>query len=323
MKSRDEFYTQLVHLIDTDLHTIGVKIKHYHADGGAELISKVVIKKLQLEGSRYTWTPADTPELNSTSERKWRTLGEMSLSMLLRSGLPVDFWWDAYETATYITIRLPTTTARGYMTPWEAVYGVVPDISNIRVWGCKTYLKVPRNYIRKDWREKVFSGYLMGYSTIGEVGYKIYVPDFQEIITGVNCTFNELIPPYTEEYFNEINKLRFETAVELSKIEDFAHLIGKKYRDTDMLEYMNTRIAEYKGYIVVFRAPVLENRTGREEKSPIHVADVVRLMDETEFHNRVDVILNTHETGHSGSKTHDGTMGGNKVSTSQMGESRR
>jgi hypothetical protein len=113
MQSRDEFYKQLVHLIDVDLHTIGVKIKHYHADGGAELISKVVIKKLQLEGSRYTWTPADTPELNSTSERKWRTLGEMSLSMLLRSGLPVDFWWDAYETATYTTIRLPTTTAKG------------------------------------------------------------------------------------------------------------------------------------------------------------------------------------------------------------------
>ena len=102
----------------------------------------------------------------------------------------------------------------------------------------------------------------------------------------------------------------------MSKIEDFAYLIGKKYRDIDMLEYMNTRIAEYKGYIVVYRAPVLVNRTGREEKSPIHVADVVRLMDETEFHDRVNVILNTHEAGHSGRKPHDGTMGESKVSTS-------
>ena len=100
--------------------------------------------------------------------------------MLLRSGLPVNFWLDAYVTATYITIRLPTTTAKEYMTPWETVYDDVPDISNIRVWGCKTYLKVPKNYIRKDWREKVFAGYLMGYSTIGEVGYKIYVPDFKK-----------------------------------------------------------------------------------------------------------------------------------------------
>ena len=42
-------------------------------------------------------------------------------------------------------------------------------------------------------------------------------------------------------------------------------------------------------------------------------------MDETKFHDRVHVILNTHEAGHSGSKTRDGTMGGNKVSTSQTG----
>ena len=34
------------------------------------------------------------------------------------------------------------------------------------------------------------------------------------------------------------------------------------------------------------------------------------------------VILNTHKAGHLGSNTHDDTMGGNKVSTSQMGESK-
>ena len=35
------------------------------------------------------------------------TLGERCLSMLLRAGLPVDFWWDAYETSNYLTVRLP------------------------------------------------------------------------------------------------------------------------------------------------------------------------------------------------------------------------
>ena len=62
------------------LHALEVKIKHYYADGGKELIGKAVISKLQTEGARYTWTPVDTPELNLTSERKWRTLGEMCLS---------------------------------------------------------------------------------------------------------------------------------------------------------------------------------------------------------------------------------------------------
>ena len=73
--------------------------------------------------------------------------------------------------------------------------------------GCKTYLKMPRNYARKDFRDKVFSGYLIGYSSEGEIGYKIFVPEFKEVMVGVNCTFNEIIPTYEEDYFNEIKKL--------------------------------------------------------------------------------------------------------------------
>ena len=68
-----------------------------------------------------------------------------------------------------VTNRLPTKTAFGYQTPFEGVYAEVPDLSLLRVWGCKTYLKIPKNYLRKDWREKCTSGYLMGYSTEGEI----------------------------------------------------------------------------------------------------------------------------------------------------------
>ena len=96
--------------------------------------------------------------------------------MLLRAALLVDFWWDAYEASNYITNRLPTETADGYQAPYESLYKEVPDLSLLRVWGCKTYLKIPKNYMRKDWREKCTSGYLMGYSVDGEMGYKIYAP---------------------------------------------------------------------------------------------------------------------------------------------------
>ncbi len=81
MKTRDEYIEKLRHLVDVELHSHGVKLKHYHADGDAELISKQVLTLLKREGSRYTWNPADTPELNATSERKFRTLGERCLSI--------------------------------------------------------------------------------------------------------------------------------------------------------------------------------------------------------------------------------------------------
>ena len=96
MKTRDESIEKLRDLVGVQLKRFQVTIKHYHADGAAELIGKQVVQILKREGATYSWNPADTPELNATTERKFRTLGERTLCMMLRSGLPVDFWWDAY-----------------------------------------------------------------------------------------------------------------------------------------------------------------------------------------------------------------------------------
>ena len=54
MKTRDEYIEKLRHLIETELHSHRAKIKHYHADGGAELISKQVLALLKRDGARYT-----------------------------------------------------------------------------------------------------------------------------------------------------------------------------------------------------------------------------------------------------------------------------
>ena len=201
--------------------------------------------------------------------------------MIIRSGLPVDYWWDAYEASNYITNRLPTKTVFGYQTPYEGVYQETPDLSMLRVWGCKSYIKIPKTYLRKDWRDKCQSGYLMGYSEEGEMGWKLYIPELKDIVVGVNCTFNEVIPAYREEYFQELNKMKFEMAKDESTVDSFAHLVGEKYTDDEsLLEYVTTRVALYKGLIVAYRAPV--NKTGRvgfEEKSPIHIADVVRMCE--------------------------------------------
>ena len=105
---------------------------------------------IEAGGSNVLMNPAETPELNATTERKFRTLGERTLCMILRSGLPVDFWWDAYEASNYITNRLPTKTSCGYQTPYEGVFGEIPDLSLLRVWGCKACMKIPRRTYEKN-----------------------------------------------------------------------------------------------------------------------------------------------------------------------------
>ena len=64
--------------------------------------------------------------------------------------------------------------------------------------------------------------------------------------------------------------------------------LALKYQDEDdLLEHQNTCVAEFKGHVVVYRAPVLgEDQRGVEEKSPIHVADVVRMMGGYRVGNR-------------------------------------
>ncbi len=77
MKTRDQYFEKLHDFVAVELRWYNVRIKHHHADGGAEF-SKQVLTFLKREGARYTWNPADTPELNATLERKFRTLGSVS-----------------------------------------------------------------------------------------------------------------------------------------------------------------------------------------------------------------------------------------------------
>ena len=55
--------------------------------------------------------------------------------------------------------------------------------------------------------------------------------------------------------------------------------MGETYFDDDtLLEFITTRVEVWKGLIVAYRAPVLaDGKEVREEKSPIHVADVIRM----------------------------------------------
>ena len=162
----------LHHLHDHSL-PMGAVIKQFHSDGGAELITEAVRLYLRLKGcKKHTNTPTDTPELNSISERKFRTMGEMALAMLSRSGLPVIWWGKAYKAAEYILRRMPTKTSQGYMTPVEAVTGQAPSWGWLRTWGCKAYVLKPKASRFKDWDDKALVGYFVGYSET-TVGWEI------------------------------------------------------------------------------------------------------------------------------------------------------
>jgi hypothetical protein len=136
LKEKSEALKNLKKYIENDSKKLEDSIKHYHADGAGKLVGRETLDYLDSRGVSYSWSPTDTPEMNSVTERRWRTLNEMTCCLLIRSGLSTDFWWDAYEAAVWIHNRTPTNTARGWMTPYEFVHGEPLNISNLRIWGC-------------------------------------------------------------------------------------------------------------------------------------------------------------------------------------------
>jgi hypothetical protein len=256
----------------------------FHSDGGAELITERVRMYLRLKGTRkFSNTPTDTPELNSISERKFRTMGEMGLSMLSRSGLPKLWWGKAYMAAEYILRRMPTKTAKGFMTPLEAMPGgITPSWKWLRVWGCKAYVLSPKADRRKDWQDKAQVGYFVGYSDT-TVGWEIYLPASDTFVTTVHVLFDEEVPDRAEEYYKELDEAAAVfTGPESESVSDYEYLIGTCHVDPeDSLLYETKRVIVRKGLIVAYRAQVTGKRFQPEEKTSIHVKDVVMMTDLT------------------------------------------
>ena len=265
-----------------DVKRYKLKMEHYHADGAGELISEELRQYLRTqECYQHTWSSTDSPEMNAIEERKFRTAGEMTLAMLIQSGLPPQFWLDAYMAARYILIRLPTKTDKGYMSPIEFLTGEPPNLRYLRVWGCRTYVLSPKADRRKDWEDKALVGYLMGYSD-EKVGYHVYLPESNKVVTTVHILTDESTPSRSEKYFAEIDALRVREAARPKLASDYVSLEGTYHiDDEDGLLYKTTRVVERKGVIVAYRSLVTAGREHIEHRVPIHVEDVVRMTAET------------------------------------------
>ena len=84
--------------------------------------------------------------------------------MLYQAKLPLNFWTEACSTAVYLDNRSPTTAPKDE-TPFESFFGRQPDISNLRAFGCVSYLHIPDSQCRKldvKAHKAIFVGYPPG-----------------------------------------------------------------------------------------------------------------------------------------------------------------
>ncbi|KAL4313454.1 hypothetical protein GQ457_01G016340 [Hibiscus cannabinus] len=103
-------------------------------------------------------TPPGTPQWNGVSERRNRTLLDMVRSMMSHTDLPTTFWGYALETAAFTLNRVPSKSVQ--KTPHEMWTGRHPNMSFMKIWGCKAYVKHQMSTKLKPKFEKcTFVGY--------------------------------------------------------------------------------------------------------------------------------------------------------------------
>lgn len=61
---------------------------------------------------------------------------------MLEKNVPKEFWAEAVNTAVYLLNRL-FTKALNKKTPFEAWYGVKPDVAHLKVFGSICHTHIP------------------------------------------------------------------------------------------------------------------------------------------------------------------------------------
>ena len=84
-------------------------------------------------------TGADTSSQNGMAERPNNTFGEMMRTMLKSAELGPEFWSFALIYAAYLKNRMYHIAIR--KTPYKMMTGEKPNLSNIKIFGCKMCAK--------------------------------------------------------------------------------------------------------------------------------------------------------------------------------------
>src|ERR1041385_1374565 len=128
MKHKFETFERFKEFQSEVVNQLGKKIKHLRSDRGGEYLSHEFGDHLKTCGIAPQLTPVGTPQRNSVSERRNRTLLDSVRSMMSHTDLPMSFWGYALETAAYILNRAPSKSVK--TTPFEEWHGKKPKLSH-------------------------------------------------------------------------------------------------------------------------------------------------------------------------------------------------
>jgi hypothetical protein len=142
MKEKSEVAKHLrAFITHVELET-GQQLKVLQSDGGGKYIARELQLFLQDKGIRHEMTTADMLQHNGVAERMNHMLVEQVRMMLIDADLPDGYWWDALQYTALLHNASPMRSLSD-STPEEAWSRNKPDVSRLRIFGCKAFVHIP------------------------------------------------------------------------------------------------------------------------------------------------------------------------------------
>jgi hypothetical protein len=163
----------------------GHTVKTITTDNGTEFVNEAWKQYCTERGIVLRTTAPYTPQQNGKAERQNRILQEGELALRHAANLPVCFWAEAMATIAYLRNCIPNSNNPN-MTPIETLFGIKPDVSHLRTFGCQTFVKIPDD-IRAKGSFKSFETIFVGYFENSKA-YKLYDSTSGKFIKALTIT---------------------------------------------------------------------------------------------------------------------------------------
>jgi len=160
-------------------------IKTIRTDNGKEFCWKDFYDK---HGIMHQTSCNETPQQNSTVERKHQHVLNVTRCIMFQSNLPRAFWSFAVVHVVHLINRLPSPVIQNNC-PYKLLYNCVPNLSDIKVFGCLCFastLEQNRSKLDPKARKCIFLGYKQGTK-----GYIVMDVHSRETFVSKNVIFYE------------------------------------------------------------------------------------------------------------------------------------
>jgi len=123
-------------------------------------------------GIKHNFSAPRNLQKNGVVKRKNRSLEELARTMLNETELPKYFWVDAMSTTCYVLNRVLIRPILK-KTPYELFKGRKPNVSHLKVFGCKCFIQNNGKDNLGKFDSKADEGISLGYSFHGH-SYRAY-----------------------------------------------------------------------------------------------------------------------------------------------------